>query len=679
MKSDVSGVSAPKPADLFLPFSFLLIFILLALYSVSLGHNFLFDEENIIIRNPYIKGFARLPELFSHGFFYLEEGLKAPLMAYYRPLTSFSFMVDYYFWGVNPLGFNLTSVFCHALVCILLLKFLWMTLRDGRAAFLGTLIFAVHAVHTDSINQISGRGTILAAFFILGVLILYLKSKDAPGWLLFVLAVLSKESAILVPAILFFLDICFIRTKPMVLVKRLLPFFAIAALYVVFRKTFCPAAVLFESEPVLAKFLRVLSMGPAILRYLKALLMPGSFGFFGSVEFVRNFSDRRVLLTCLIGAAVIFGFIRGLRTRGAGFFAFALFWVGLLPFMQAVHFYPEWAEHYLYIPAMGFAMGVACLVTLANRRQGRFWPTLALAACLAFSFFLSLRTWNRNELYKDLPRYYETLAKSDSPYAVFGYHQLARQSLQEKDPERAIALLEKALSLKMNLSLTHTLFGQAYLMKDRPEEALSHYLLAARHAEVKTPYWISAAAALMKLEKYDEAEKLLQDAQKESPRYYLIYRSLMNVEELVGRPEESMRWFQRGLSAVSGNRRESAILRLAALRLLYRQGPRETFDAQLGFILKKDSDLFWYGDVARLLSGEIDPPQFSKIAQEKYPEFLAEASEYLLIAYVLHRNPDALKLFMDEHLKTFEERAAKDALFKIELEKAKQFLAGQNN
>ena len=41
--------------------SFALGAVIFMLYSVSLGHNFLFDEENIILINPYIKHLSFIP------------------------------------------------------------------------------------------------------------------------------------------------------------------------------------------------------------------------------------------------------------------------------------------------------------------------------------------------------------------------------------------------------------------------------------------------------------------------------------------------------------------------------------------------------------------------------------------------------------------------------------------
>src|SRR3989338_6069257 len=117
----------------FFVFSLAICAAILILYSVAFGHNFLFDEESIILKNPFIRSFSSIPELFKQPYFY--EGIKeVPWNRYYRPLTTTTFMLDYYFWGLNPLGYNLTNALLHCLVCLLLLKFVTKIVRDKAAA-----------------------------------------------------------------------------------------------------------------------------------------------------------------------------------------------------------------------------------------------------------------------------------------------------------------------------------------------------------------------------------------------------------------------------------------------------------------------------------------------------------------------------------------------------------------
>src|SRR3989338_2301293 len=102
-------------------FSFIICAAIFLLYSVAFGHNFLFDEDSIILKNPLIRDLSQALEIFKQPYFY--QGLpKISWSQYYRPLTTLTFAIDYHFWGVSPLGYNLVNTLLQCGVCIVLFK-----------------------------------------------------------------------------------------------------------------------------------------------------------------------------------------------------------------------------------------------------------------------------------------------------------------------------------------------------------------------------------------------------------------------------------------------------------------------------------------------------------------------------------------------------------------------------
>src|SRR3989338_1887334 len=158
-------------------FSLMLLAAIWTLYSVSIGHNFLFDEAYIILRNPYIKNLSSIGELFKQGFFYFSGETRPGFAQYYRPLASLTFAVDYHFWKGNPLGYNLTNVLLHSAVALLLLKLLLGILKDKWAAGLAALFYAVHTAHSELLRDVSGRGEILGGLFFLLALLAYSRRR----------------------------------------------------------------------------------------------------------------------------------------------------------------------------------------------------------------------------------------------------------------------------------------------------------------------------------------------------------------------------------------------------------------------------------------------------------------------------------------------------------------------
>jgi hypothetical protein len=178
-----------------------------------------FVDDNLT-ENPFYRGL---------GWSELRWMWTTTLMGHYIPLTWMTFGLDYLVWGMNPAGYHLTNVVLHAanaalfyvLVQRLLTLALHATLADAFALRLASafaaLLFAVHPLRLKSVAWATERRDVLCGFFVLASLLAYLRHATAPAaepprrwyWIslgLFVAAVLSKEMAITLPAVLVVLD-----------------------------------------------------------------------------------------------------------------------------------------------------------------------------------------------------------------------------------------------------------------------------------------------------------------------------------------------------------------------------------------------------------------------------------------------------------------------------------------
>ena len=147
------------------------------------------------------------------------------LMGHWHPITWLTLGFDYVVWGMNPLGYHLTSLLIHALNAVLLYHVLRLLLRlagaepTPLAAALGALAYAVHPLRVESVVWITERRDVMCGFFVLLSLLAYLKRVDEerrglPGtrWLILSVAafgasLLSKALGILLPAVLLLLDL----------------------------------------------------------------------------------------------------------------------------------------------------------------------------------------------------------------------------------------------------------------------------------------------------------------------------------------------------------------------------------------------------------------------------------------------------------------------------------------
>jgi tetratricopeptide (TPR) repeat protein len=153
------------------------------------------------------------------------------LMGHYQPLSWVTLGADYVVWGMNPLGYHLTSLLLHAIgVCILfeVLRGLFRAvpaLQDVdekaklRAAFLGALFFGIHPLRVESVVWITERRDVLCGVFFLLAILMYLRmhERESAGlpwkrayWLsvfFFGCSLFSKALGIALPAVLLGLDV----------------------------------------------------------------------------------------------------------------------------------------------------------------------------------------------------------------------------------------------------------------------------------------------------------------------------------------------------------------------------------------------------------------------------------------------------------------------------------------
>lgn len=147
------------------------------------------------------------------------------LMGHWHPITWVTLGFDYVVWGMNPLGYHLTSLLIHALSAVLLFAAIRALLRlagqepTPLAAAVGALAYAIHPLRVESVVWVTERRDVMCGLFVLLSLLAYLKGIDEeaqcrPGtrWLLLSLAafgtsLLCKALGILMPAVLLLLDV----------------------------------------------------------------------------------------------------------------------------------------------------------------------------------------------------------------------------------------------------------------------------------------------------------------------------------------------------------------------------------------------------------------------------------------------------------------------------------------
>ncbi len=190
-----------------------------AAFAPGLRVHFLSDDF-VIVRQAAEWSAAQFLPLFTHGG---GDG-------FFRPVGLLSFALDGAWAGQDAVLWHLPGLALHTANALLVT---WVAMRMGASplpAFFAGALFAVHGGRPEAVVWVAARFDLLATLFVLVALLLFDYGRPVLAAAAFVLAVLSKESAYVFPALL----LCWsaYRGRPQ---RRTIPFFAVAAALFVWR------------------------------------------------------------------------------------------------------------------------------------------------------------------------------------------------------------------------------------------------------------------------------------------------------------------------------------------------------------------------------------------------------------------------------------------------------------
>lgn len=229
-----------------------LMIIAFAFYANSLLNQYALDDGIVIEKNLYVQnGISGIKDIMTHdayASFYEQMGAGQQLSGgRYRPLSIVTFAIEKALVGDSPFIRHLVNVLLFvgsiALLFHFLRNYLFIKLPNGGdLAFLSTLIFAIHPIHTEVIANVKSRDEIMSFLFITATFLFfyqYLQNKKTKtliyAGITYFLALLSKEYAIML-VLLIPLSVYIFRDKSFTdSFKGTLLFFIVAGLYMFIR------------------------------------------------------------------------------------------------------------------------------------------------------------------------------------------------------------------------------------------------------------------------------------------------------------------------------------------------------------------------------------------------------------------------------------------------------------
>jgi Flp pilus assembly protein TadD len=420
-----------------------------AVYASALGHDFLInlDDGNYVVGNEAIRGLT-----WEH----LKDAFTRFYVGNYAPLHIISYMADYTLWGLRPAGFLFTNVLLHALNGLLF--YFLLERMSGRKlwGFLAAFIFLFHPVQVESVAWISQRKNLLALFFFLAAFHSYLsyRTKGAGQGRLyyalsvatFILSLLSKSVAVILPLVLFLYDLCYLRKdeRKSWLVDKIPYGIAAAAMAVVTivsqshelgggRVSYYGGSPLYTA----------LTMPTVFVRYLALLLWPAHLSVL-YLPPLKTGIDAAVLSSGLVLVLLaVLGWVLYRRKRAFSFW-FALFFIGFLPVSQIVPLVTLMNDRYMYFPMLGAAAFFSATALAVIDRLSGYWRILAAGALWLLLLLLPWRSWERLAVWRnDVTLWTDTVAKE--PDSEDAWYNLGKSYYDAGQKDSALAAYSRAL------------------------------------------------------------------------------------------------------------------------------------------------------------------------------------------------------------------------------------------
>jgi tetratricopeptide (TPR) repeat protein len=485
-----------------------------------------YDDPENFLQNPHYRGL---------GWSQLRWMWTTTHLGHYVPLSWMTLGLDYVLWGMNPAGYHAVNLLLHAGNAVMLFFLARRVFRlagierpgDGVAAVapaaFAALVFAVHPLRVESVAWITERRDMVALAFSLASVLWYLRSiGGADGgvksrrwyWLAvaaFVCALLSKATAVTLPAMLLVLNVYPLRrlggaagwwsASARQALRELAPFGAASLL------AGLGSIVALQPGAQLGAADKVAVSAYSLGFYLWKTVVPAGL----APLYERRLPTPKLSPAFLASYVVVIVFVASAwlaRRRFAGLTAaFVAFGVAIFPLLGFVQNGPQIAaDRYTYhaAPALALLLGAALAVF---DRRALVVGAGAILGCLGFLTNRQTRAWENSETLwlrvlrfdsasyvannnlgvvlaeqgrsdEAIARYRRSIATR--PSFKFSHNNLGFELAQRGELDAAIAEYRAALAIDPAYADAEVNLGNALLQQRRFDEAVTHYAAAAR-------------------------------------------------------------------------------------------------------------------------------------------------------------------------------------------------------
>lgn len=477
----------------------LILFVVLVAFWPCLYNDFVnWDDPDSLINNTDVRSFS-FPDIFSHF-----------VNGNYQPLTTLSYSFVYHGAGLNPGVHHAVNVFFHLINVLLVYFFIKFLIGQDTTALAIAFLFGIHPMHVESVAWVTERKDVLFCMFYLSSMIVYLKfiGQKKPKYaffvttlILFLLALLSKPTAMSLPFVLFLIDYYKGRKLTKANVGEKLPLIMFSLLFgllAIYGNYFTP---FIDNYPVVNEYHfteRLLFACYAVFFYVYKLLWPLGLSCFypypekinGLFPMIYYFSPFFLLLIGWILWKILAN--RKLLVFACLFFIFTILFN--LPILNVGHTIT--ADRFTYLPCLGLFLIFAeivesiCFKVCYQNQKLKIVFGLALLLGILFLFFLTRQqcaVWkNDKTLWSNNIKNY--------PRVPMSYYKRGNYFAEHAQLDAAISDYSQAIVVTPDYAEVYNNRGNMYLLKGEYAHALEDYEAAIKTNKIFfDPYFNEAA------------------------------------------------------------------------------------------------------------------------------------------------------------------------------------------
>ncbi len=534
----------------------ILAFVLLIIYASTFSNGYVADDKVVFTENSYVmKGISGIEEILRYDSYkgYIIANKKALVKpGHYTPLSLISFALEEEYFKADP-------YYSHWINLILFIILSWLILGLCRIlfskvvppneasvlAFLAALLFSLHPLQTEVVNQIKNRDAILAMIFGISAASLFLFTAhkhwvlripvSAISAFLFFLALISKETAYSFVLIIPLMMWAFGHSRKRDYTLVILPLMGVCYVYYKYFQNFLTLefnqAIIkniiynpFADAPQVAD--KIATMFFVWLKYLQKMVVPFplTHDYTYSEVTAKSFTDISVIGSLILVIALILASLTILRKHKTIFTFSLLSIVSVL--LTISHFiFPLdriMAESYFQIAILPFSIGIAYMFYDVAKKFSNeksfidFQPTFySLVVLLVLYAIVSV---SRNPEWKDnLTLHMADVKKSPNSARLRDAlgDLLVHESKKVKNdlPKRkeilnlAIKHLKKSLEIYPEFTGAWVSLGDIYAELGMLKEAREHYQKSLKFDKTHAEAHHSLAKVCMETADYRGAVK----------------------------------------------------------------------------------------------------------------------------------------------------------------------------